>query len=357
MTFSIKQTNIAKGVACLLLILHHLFYNDPQRYAMYHCSFVSENGIPYLCLFAGISKVCVSIFLILSGYGLYKSYNKKFGHSARIKPSLCFSGKQLVKLLMNFWFIFIIFVPLGFFLGRNPVGVYSGGTANAFINAALDFFGIAKLFNTPTMNATWWFMSAIILLYILFPLFLKATAFSKEGLLLGGVILYFLPTLFSGFAIIQTLIFPFVLGMISAQMNLFERIHNGMGKTWVKVLVCSAAVLFFGYLRYRTIDADVFFAYAIILFSFAVLSRIPGLRLCLSEIGRCSGDIFLFHTFIYGYYFSDFIRSFKYPAVVYLVMVIVCYAIALLLDWLKGITKYQTLILKLTKSKRQEPNI
>lgn len=321
---------------------------------MYHCSFVNENGVPHLCLFAGISKVCVSIFLILSGYGLYKSCSKKYGLPVRIKSSLCFSGKQLVKLLMNFWFIFILFVPLGFFFGRNPVAIYSGGTTNGLLNGALDFFGLARLFNTPTMNATWWFMTTIILLYLLFPVLLKALSFSKEGLLLVSVALYFLPAFLSGFIVLQTFVFPFVLGMLSARMNLFERIHNGMGKTWVKVVVCSAAVIFFGYLRYQTYQADVFFAYAIILFSFAVLSRILGLRLCLSEIGRCSGDIFLFHTFIYGYYFSDFIRSFQYPAVVYLVMVIVCYATARLIDWLKEITKYQALILRLTKQKRQE---
>jgi hypothetical protein len=54
--FGINSTNACKGVALILLLWHHLFYQNP------------EYGL-FVFKFATLSKVCVAIFVILSGYG------------------------------------------------------------------------------------------------------------------------------------------------------------------------------------------------------------------------------------------------------------------------------------------------
>ena len=113
--FSIKQTNIAKGIALLLLLWHHLFYNNPNNYNDFKSLYVF-NGKPIECILADFCKVCVAMFLILSGYGLYKIYTsyieKQMNQKGvnRLKNSVIYTKNRLIKLISDYWFIYIIFV-------------------------------------------------------------------------------------------------------------------------------------------------------------------------------------------------------------------------------------------------------
>lgn len=71
--------------------------------------------------------------------------------------------------MSGFWFIYVLFVSLGFYFGRNPIEIYE---SNIFYGL-IDFMGLASVFHTPTMNATWWFMGLIIILYLVYPLLHK----------------------------------------------------------------------------------------------------------------------------------------------------------------------------------------
>ena len=68
---SLNDTMLLKGVALLLLLAHHLFYqgigyNDIHLYGSHYL--VKEIGI--------ISKLCVAIFVFLSGYELTVNADK-----------------------------------------------------------------------------------------------------------------------------------------------------------------------------------------------------------------------------------------------------------------------------------------
>lgn len=76
MTFDKRQTNVAKGIAIILMLCHHLFFNDPKSYDLFSSLCILSNGVPIDSFLADFAKVCVSIFLVLSGYGLYISYSK-----------------------------------------------------------------------------------------------------------------------------------------------------------------------------------------------------------------------------------------------------------------------------------------
>lgn len=92
MTFDKRQTNIAKGVAVLLLLWHHLFYNDPKNYGKF-ISVLNINNVPIECLIAILCKICVAIFVFLSGYGLFRSYEKyvlQYYRKQNIKHDLIF---------------------------------------------------------------------------------------------------------------------------------------------------------------------------------------------------------------------------------------------------------------------------
>lgn len=90
-------SNMMKGVAVLLMIIHHA-WGFPCRIPELHILHVEEQiGIA--------SKICVSIFMFLSGYGLYYTFNRN---------SSIHLEKRLKAIYERFWKVFFVFVPLGF---------------------------------------------------------------------------------------------------------------------------------------------------------------------------------------------------------------------------------------------------
>lgn len=73
---SLKDTNVLKGVALLLLLWHHLFYKEN---GLYDDLYIAGHGL--VNELSIVSKVCVAIFVFLSGYGwncsLFQRRNKE----------------------------------------------------------------------------------------------------------------------------------------------------------------------------------------------------------------------------------------------------------------------------------------
>ena len=92
--FSVRETNVVKGVAVCMLLMHHLFLLRTQNYAWL---------LPTVAkiLESEIMSACVPIFLLLSGMGLVYSYEKKKS------SDIGFSLRHTWKLMLSFWFIFI----------------------------------------------------------------------------------------------------------------------------------------------------------------------------------------------------------------------------------------------------------
>ena len=113
-------------------------------------------------------KVCVAIFVFLSGYGLTVSADKSGG----IGNVWHFYAHRYLKLMINYWFIYLIFVPLGVFaFGRTFDVVYHG----SLLRPLWDIIGLHYAITGDEFgyNPTWWFYSCIILLYAFYPLFYK----------------------------------------------------------------------------------------------------------------------------------------------------------------------------------------
>lgn len=346
-SFDKRQTNIAKGVALLLLLCHHLFLEEGG-----YTPLVVINGVSVAGILSSLGKVCVAIFLFLSGYGLYKSFTKyklsiiHENKGARIKSKIKYVICHLLKLLSDYWFVYIVFVPLGLLFGRSFLEIYHYNPLYFFV----DFLGLSYLpfKGNFTMNATWWFMSIIIVYYIIFPVLYKIQAYSNELLLCMGIAVLLLPL--PNFRELNTYLFPFVLGMYISKEDGIVRLGEKLGGTINKLMCSLLAVSAFACFRFVVFGVnDGLFGFSIILFSFLILSRIPVLNKVLEELGKYSGLIFMFHTFIIGYYFSDYIYWFKYPILIYLVTVVVCYLVARLLTIVKRVIRYDRLFEKVTK--------
>ena len=355
--FDIRQTNIAKGVALLMLLWHHLFYNSAAYYQRFTTMRLYK-GIPIESTISDYCKVCVSVFLLLSGYGLYmswQSWQKKMvqkNGKFTVWHQVLFVKNHLLKLMFGYWFVYILFVPWSALIGTPFWEFYKGN----FWYGLIDFLGLANLFKTPSMNGTWWFMSVIILLYLLFPLMMFIMKRSPETLVALAVfitfsqVFKFLPkTPF--FSRYYVWLIPFTMGMYLARYLLFDRLGTHYGSAVKAVVMCcvslAACIAIRLYLHHK-LYFDGVFAVAVILFAFLVLSRIPILSTVLEHLGIQSGAIFMFHTFIFNRYCKDIIYWFKYAIPIFLVLTVVCYLLAVGIQYLKKWIRYDKLVKKLT---------
>ena len=66
--FTKRHTNILKGIAVILLVIHHSFPAIPKEYLHEQALLITQ--------LVSAAKLCVGIFAVLSGYGMYMSYQK-----------------------------------------------------------------------------------------------------------------------------------------------------------------------------------------------------------------------------------------------------------------------------------------
>lgn len=91
-----------KGLAIAAMLWHHLFYTHPEYGSLIYRT-------------SQLGKICVAIFLLISGYGVAHQYcNSREFHASH------FLWHRLVKFYMNYWVVFLIVVPIGvFFMGEH----------------------------------------------------------------------------------------------------------------------------------------------------------------------------------------------------------------------------------------------
>lgn len=59
----------------------------------------------------------------------------------------------------------------------------------------------------------------------------------------------------------------------------------------------------------------------------------------LFEVGKRSTSMWFIHAYFYGMYFHDFIYSFKYPLLIYVVLIVVSYVSAIVVDKINSIVQ------------------
>lgn len=293
-----------------------------------------------------LQGVCCNI-PFLSGYGLFISFRKGIDKAQnkiakKVEFSLRYVARRLLKLLSDYWFVYLIFVPLGLLFGRKFYLIY-GSSPLAYL---ADIFGVSYLFfgYDATMNVTWWYMSIVIVYYIVFPILYKLEKISGELLLLISACLLLLVPDYRELTI---WILPYSFGIYFADKGIFEKLYKlWNNKILLPLLICCLSVILCAYMRenYFGLIGDSFFAISIILFSCFILSKIPVLKTVLEQLGKYSGSIFMFHTFILGYYFKKFTYSFKYSVLIFSVTVVICYAVAVLIELIKKLIGYNRLV-------------
>lgn len=317
--FDKHLTAICKGVAIMLLLWHHLF--------LYH----SEFG-QFVCWSGMSAKACIAIFLVLSGYGVTKT---GLGNGLAF-----FYRHRIMKFLLNFWIVAIPSILLCvFILGRGFPEAYPQGWFPLFF---LQVLGLDVSCSTDGFNATWWFVSAIVWLYLLFPLLQKGVKRFPIGGFLGTIVLAFLPS-----PLLKCLS-AFVLGIILCEWGYFKRIEAIRGFWAWGTCVLSGIAVVYGFNCRLGLRLDWFIALSTCTFIYLLYRNVcPSFWVLFSPLaflGRHSMNIFLLHSFICSYFMRDFIEVFGSPISRFAVLLSVSLLLSFVVELLKKAIGFKRLM-------------
>lgn len=353
MKFDKQDTNIAKTIAIIMMYIHHSFFGT-ESYMGYTFSF-APFGESRTIAIAQLFKVCVTVFVFLSAYGITISFMKreeKENREVPLKELFVDDFCRWIKLISGFFVIYIL-AQIFSFLGRNNTEVYGTGIKRV-VYTVLDVFGLANIFNTPTFNPTWWYMGLAVLILLIMPLLYRAHRRIGVALFILAVIL---PRMLSlEFTPLRWSLPSMCLGILFAERNFFAKLHNlyrdkiylHVGKVIVAIAVLCALFIF----RHKTqllLDiTDAFLAALIIYISFELFGeRGRVVKTVAAFCGKYSMNMFLAHTFFRGYYFKDFYYSFGNAWLIILVLTITTLLFYVCVEMFKKYSGYNKIVEKL----------
>lgn len=159
-TFDKEDTAICKGIAVLLMVWHYMFYQNPTIPLVAG----KLTGVPYHIGVFG--KICVTIFMILSGYGIAKKTQNKEISFREFQRSIT------AKLYKNYLFIVIIIIAIFATVPRLRDSLIGTGIT-AIYRIALSLSGMEYWFLNMGINIVWWYISMILSCYLLYAIVQK----------------------------------------------------------------------------------------------------------------------------------------------------------------------------------------
>lgn len=320
--FTKQHTNLCKGVAICIMLFHHLFFRE-ESWSLYHY-IIQVRTKPLIGFIAIHGKICVAIFVLLSAYGLTFTMTKMIGNGKSIaKTYRAFIGTHILKLYELYWPVFILAMVIGSITQiSNPITVYK-----SLGEGLRDFFGIAYIFDGETpFNGAWWYVSFAITLYLIFPILYRLMENHSKLLLVVSFIVGIRPV--SGVPIIlewKRYMFICCLGIFLAK-------HDGLSfliskkSPKIRMIVSSLCCMIFFVIRcIYSYTFDGFFALAIIVFSVSAFLTMKYFSKVLISLGKYSGTMFLLHGLFYINFAEKFIYGFKYPILIFSVLLIISY--------------------------------
>lgn len=361
MKFTKEHTMQMKGIAIIILLFHHCFLNA-QRWATvpyeklattkgwgyYPISFApfSSHTIQYL---ASFSKICVAMFVFMTGYGMWVSYEsqkKKTTMSNYIK-------KRMVTLMTGFLIIFVVTEILAIPTGRF-IEVY-GHDFRSVVYMIIDALGLAKLLGTPLFCLTWWYMSLAIVLIMIFP-FVHSIMEKYQWVVVVASIIVPRACGFGQSADLFRYLLAYTLGMYFAQHDLLARIKEKFMEQNVAGKLLSLIVSLIGlaviikcrqnaWIGWKYLDFwDGFAAMYMIVISYIYILNGKWIVKGLGFLGKHSMNIFLIHSFYRDVFFHEFTYSFYYAWLDYIVLMAISLVTSIVLEWFKKLIRYEKFI-------------
>lgn len=352
--FSKKNTAAMKGIAIIMMLFHHCFLEG--RYEEFNIIF-SPFSESFVAMLASFLKICVAIFVFLTGYGLAIKYLDE--NSKRDKSIAKSTASRYLSLMSGFLFIFVLSQIFCFFMSKEQIATYTADTkVTSVMYFIIDGLGLANLFATPTLNGTWWYMSLAIILIAIIPLIIKL--YKKYGFLATSVVLILIT---HGLNIqnqnLVRWLYTAFLGIVCADKNILVKLRefkiiksNKYINKILKFVIATLILvgLFFvrqktDYIIYELNDALI--PVFVIYYCFEFIMPIKYINDILMYLGKHSMNIFLIHTFIRAHYLNTFTYSFKYPALIVLVLLVFSLILSIIIEAMKKYSGYNKLVEKI----------
>lgn len=349
--FSKKEALELKGIAIIMMLFHHCF-RLKELYDGCTVSFFPFKEMSIVNT-AHVSKICVSFFVFISGYGLFLSYENKKESSQK------WVAKRYVKTFSGYWFIWLASALICQLInGRTREVFFSGGLAKGIVYCIINMAGVDGLFGTPSQNAVWWYMGAAVIYIITIPAIYKwkdnLWLFLAWGILMPRMFLRYngADLLASGMSPFSFFI-PLILGCAFARYNLFEKFRRYSMATKVYFFLIELWGIIFLYFIYLYMDRARFweihygmFPVLCIVFLVEFIFPIKSIQKPLIVLGRHSMNIYLVHPLIQMYAGKLIYRG-RHFLVVTIALIFVSLIVSIAIEWVKRLTHYNEHIIRL----------
>lgn len=335
--FTKRDTLVVKGIAILLMLFYHLFESGEllDTLNVDHRPFSQDTFL----MLSGFGNICVALFVFLSAYGITKGLSaEESGETYDLCAALRGAWKRGLKLIGSFVVMYIS-VNLLWFSYFDYGKLYGSGWQGGMFGL-LDMLGLANIFDTPTLNMTWWYMETALVIIFLIPLVYPAVKKAGRYLILPALLL---PSVVQMDGDMARYYLVMLLGAVAAREGWLEKIL-----TW-KLKKCWKALLGLILLVLTVLVRQNFMVHSYFLwildgpialflcwFAAEMLAGIPGLSQILAFLGRYSMNMFFVHTFFYMSLFREFIYSFRYAGLIFLVLTGVSLSYSIVLELIKS---------------------
>ena len=356
-SFSKKDTAAIKGIAILIMMLHHCFMQE-KRFEGFTISFYPFSQ-DFIVQISQAGKCCVGIFLFLSAYGMTCSFLKlneqlEFTSLDAIKLTI----KRYINLISGFLIAYVFCFIGSWIFTPTPLKFYKSWKTFP-LYMLLDMFGLANLLDTPSLVGTWWYMGLAIVLIVLFPLLLKI--YKQIGVLL-------VPAIICVFRLLNLEVGDYSRWMLLASVGIFfaQKDFFGKLKKWCvcknnKVLDCCIRFFIvscllvlsiclscwnYGKLNYMTMIFDLFITLMVVIWNYLFFINLPIIKEILQYFGKHSMNIFLVHTFIRTRWFYSYTYSFSHFMLIIIMLLLESLLISIVLEAVKKYSGYNRLVKK-----------
>ena len=322
-----EQSTQIKGIAILLMFILHLFNHEDIITLCTPLIYICDK--PLISHLVNASNP-VAFFMILCGYGLTWLYTHK-------KLTLHYQITRLLRLYIHYWFILIVFVSLGHFTNPDKY-------PHSFIHVLGNITGLYCSYNGEI-----WFLlpyTVVCMLSIIIINFVYNLKNRRKVII--TIVCYaiiFLSVRHLGYnlpgnelydtLLIQPvywvqLTFYFSLGILLFRLlqNEPKQLKNLSGFIYM-IILCLVIIV---KSQFKITIADGFYAF-IFIFCYLHIPINYHIASFLNKLGKHSMPMWMTHTFYCVYLFPDFIYGFKYPLLIFAVLVIISYVTAIPIMW------------------------
>jgi len=323
------DSNVLKGAAILMMVMLHLFARKNVGDLYYAEPLIG--GAPWVYYLAIMGDACRQIYLFVTGYAFYLMVTNANG--SLLGKNL----KRIAKLYVNFWVVFLIFVPIGMMIGDERVFTPDIG------RFVLGFLGISNAY-----NGAWWFLRVYVILVLLSPVLIRFIKRQPSILLLACSCVLFVFGHFQRYRpfldvgdhvvvadlanlcwLLATSQFSFVIGAVFAKEKLLTRIGNAFANVRYKNFLCisvlAALVVFHGMVQSSIVAP---FNSTVMIVAYTLMTKHKVVTNVLHYFSKHSTNIWLMHMFFYLTIFPDITFAPKYPVLIFLWLLLMCIAVS-----------------------------